>query len=192
MKLILLRHEERSFDIGFNSNLTETGVLNSYNLILKLKNEKIDIIFASPFIRVLQTIHPYCFDTDKKVNVEYGLYEYLHNPYFLLTKWYNTINDIEDINLKNIINTNYSSVVNKDDLIVLENEINLEKRIKKFFNYLLENYENKTILIVTHKAVVNKIKDIYVEETDISSEFEMGKYIILQQINYLQHNTPLN
>jgi hypothetical protein len=37
MKLILLRHEERSFDIGFNSNLTETGVLNSYNLISKLK-----------------------------------------------------------------------------------------------------------------------------------------------------------
>ena len=70
MKIILLRHEERNFDIGFNSNLTEIGVLNSYNLVSKLIIEKIDIIFASPFIRVLQTIQPYCSSTDKKVNVE--------------------------------------------------------------------------------------------------------------------------
>jgi len=187
MKIILLRHEERNFDIGFNSNLTDNGIINSCNLSAKLKEENIDIIFASPFIRVLQTIYPYCFTYNKSVNIEYGLYEYLHNPYFLITKWYNTINDINDSDLKSIINYDYLSVVNKDDLVVLENEVNLKKRIIKFFNYLFENYNDKTILLVTHKGVINKIKDVYVEKTDMDSNFEMGEYIILQQTDYLLH-----
>jgi broad specificity phosphatase PhoE len=125
---------------------------------------------------------------NKKVNIELGLYEYLHNPYFFFTKWLNNIDDINDIDLKSIINFDYKSIVVEEELIIFENEINLYKRIKKFFDYLLENYKDKTILLVTHKGVINKIKDIYLEETDMESKFEMGEYLILQQKDYHLHN----
>jgi 2,3-bisphosphoglycerate-dependent phosphoglycerate mutase len=178
MKLILLRHEERGFDVGFYSDLTDNGIINSLLLPNKLKKLKIDTIFSSPFIRTLQTIYPYANKYNKKVNIEYGLYEYIHNPYFLLIPWYQTINDIKDNDLKNIINKKYNSIVNKDDFIILENEINLENRIIKFFNYLLKNYKNNTVLLVTHKGVINKIIDLYVKPNSLENNFEMGHYEI--------------
>ncbi len=175
MKIILLRHEERGIDVGFNSNLTEHGIINSCNILpFKLNKLNIDIIFSSPFIRTLQTIYPYSNLYNKKVNIEYGLYEYLHNPYFLLGKWYYTIDDITDIDLKSIINYNYNSVLKKSDFSVLEDQNDLEKRIKKFFDYLYNNYKNNTILLVTHKGVINKIKDMYLRKTDSDEHFDMG------------------
>jgi broad specificity phosphatase PhoE len=178
MKVILLRHEEREYSVGFFSNLTENGIINSCLLPQKLKKLNIDIIFSSPFIRTLQTIYLYSEESKKKVNIEYGLYEYLHNPYFLLDKWYYSTNDINDDALTSIIDSNYCSIVNKDDFYVLENELNLEIRIVKFFNYLKCNYEDKTILIVSHMGVINKIKDLYVKKTNLNNEFKPGHYEI--------------
>jgi broad specificity phosphatase PhoE len=175
MKVILLRHEEREINIGFNSNLTEHGIINACNYLpYKLNKLNIDIIFSSPFIRTLQTIYPYSNLYNRKVNVEYGLYEYLHNPYFLLGNWYHTIDNINDIDLKSIINYNYRSIVEKNDFSVLEDEDDLEKRVKKFFEYLKRNFYNKRVLLVTHKGVINKIKDIYLRRTDSDENFPMG------------------
>lgn len=181
MKIILLRHEKRGNDIGFHSHLTDEGFINTYLLKEYLYKLNIDYIFSSPFIRTLETIYPYCNKYNKKVNLEYSLYEYIHNPYFLLIKWYNTINDINSLDdqyLKSIINNKYISISNKEDICILENEENLERRIIKFFNYLNKNYKNKTILIVSHKGVLNKIKDIYFKKTEMDDEFEMGKFEI--------------
>lgn len=185
MKLILLRHEERYMDVGFYSNLTDDGIINSCILPKKLKKLDIDIIFTSPFIRTLQTIFPYCNKYNKKVNVEYGLYEYIHNPYFLLGEWYFTTNDIKDNDLKSIINTKYSSTVTKDDFSILETEFDLQKRIIKFFNYLNLNYNDKCVLLVTHKGVINKIKDLYIKKTDMSANFDMGHIEIYTPANKL-------
>jgi broad specificity phosphatase PhoE len=178
MKIILLRHEERENNIGFYSNLTEDGIINSCLLPQKLKKYNIDIIFSSPFIRTLQTIYLYSEKNNKKVNIDYGLCEYLHNPYFLLSKWYYSINELNDKSLVSIINTNYKSIVNKDDFIILENEISLEKRLIKFFDYLKCNYNNQTVLLVSHMGVINKIKDLYIKKTDLSDQFRMGYYEI--------------
>lgn len=175
MKIILLRHEERGYDVGFYSNLTDNGIIQSCKLPYKLKTN-IDVIFSSPFLRTLQTIYPYSINKIKKINIEYGLYEYIHNPYFLLNQWYYTTNDIADNSLKSIINNNYLSIVNKDDFFILENESNLEKRLIKFFDYLKSNYNDKTVLIVSHKGVINKIKDLYITKTDMSSRFDMGQF----------------
>ena len=174
MKLILLRHEERGIDVGFNSQLTDNGIINSCLLPDLLNDFKIDVIFSSPFIRTLQTIYPYAKKYNKKINVDYGLYEYIHNMYFIINQWYYTINDIKDQDLKSIINNDYKSVVNKDDFKILENEISLEQRIIKFFNYINTNYNDKTVLIVSHKGIINKIKDLYIKKTDMDDEFEMG------------------
>lgn len=179
MKIILLRHEERYFDIGFFSSLTDNGIIRANtSLITELSYIKIDCIFSSPFLRTLQTIYPYSKKKNKKVKIEYGLYEYIHNPYFLLFQWYHTTNDIEDVDLKSIINKNYKSIVNKDDFSILENENNLEKRIKKFFDYLLKDYKNKTVLLVTHKGVINKIKDMYIKKTDMDEDFDTGMLLV--------------
>jgi 2,3-bisphosphoglycerate-dependent phosphoglycerate mutase len=176
MKLILLRHEERSSDIGFFSELTEKGIIMSNILPNKLKQFNIDAVFSSPFIRTLQTIYPYSKKNNKKINIEYGLYEYLHNPYFFLSNWYYTINDINDKDLNSIINYNYNSIIKLEDFLVLEDDINLQNRIIIFFNYLNSNYSNKTVLLVTHKGVINKIKNIYIRQTNMDEEFEMGHF----------------
>jgi broad specificity phosphatase PhoE len=180
MKLILLRHERRSIDLGFFSELTEEGIKQSILLENKLKNYDIDVIFSSPFIRTLQTIYPYASKYKKKVNIEYGLYEYLHNPYFMIFPWYYTYDDIEDIDLKKIINKKYNSKINLSKFIVLEDETHLEMRIKKFFDYLKKKYKNKTVLIVSHMGVINKIKDIYIKKTNMNDLFEMGKFEIYE------------
>ena len=83
------------------------------------------------------------------------------------------------MNLKSIINNKYKSVVKKDDFLILEDENDLEKRIKKFFNYLLNNYNNKTVLLVTHKGVINKIKDLYLTKTDSNEEYPTGTIEII-------------
>ena len=57
MKLILLRHEKRENYPGFFSNLVENGFKDSIKLIKKLDKLNIDIIYCSPLVRTLQTIH---------------------------------------------------------------------------------------------------------------------------------------
>ena len=180
MRLILLRHEERYSDMGFYSNLTDNGIINSLELPKKLKPYKINHIYSSPFIRTLQTIYPYCDKYRKKVNIDYGLYEYIHNPYFLLVQWYYEIKDIEDSDLLSIINNKYKSVIDKSDFSILETEEDLEKRIRKFMDNLIEKHRDETVLIVTHMGVINKIRDVYVKKTNMNELFKMGHFEVYE------------
>jgi broad specificity phosphatase PhoE len=173
MKLILLRHEERGIDIGFYSNLTENGINNACtSLPNKLKSLNIDFIFSSPFMRTIETIYPFAYSNNISINIEYALYEYIHNPYFLLSEWYYTIDDIKDF--KDMINMNYNSIINKNNFSILEDEISLSKRIIPFINYLKENFNDKTILLVSHKGVINKIIDLYVKKNSLENNIQMG------------------
>ena len=62
---------------------------------------------------------------------------------------------------------------------MLEDEVSLEGRVKIFFNYLKnkKNLENKTILIVSHKGVINMIKKI--NNIKINGDFPKGHYEII-------------
>ena len=61
MKILFLRHEIRNLrDPTFYSPLLKKGLNNAVQLVSILKRHKIDLIFSSPFKRVLQTIEPYC------------------------------------------------------------------------------------------------------------------------------------
>jgi broad specificity phosphatase PhoE len=176
MRVILLRHEERGVDVGFFSELTTDGFINSMELPKKLINYNIDFIFSSPFVRTLETSFFISLNRNIPVNVEYALHEYLHSPYFLFHQWYYPIDEIKNKRLTSIVNRNYKSIITKDYLKVLEDEKNLERRIIPFFDYLLNNYPSKTILIISHKGVINKIKDLYVKKTDMDDEFPMGHF----------------
>jgi broad specificity phosphatase PhoE len=208
MRLILLRHEERNInDVSFYSQLTYNGLYKLSNLTRNLEKYNIDIIYSSPFKRTIQTINIYCKNNNKKVNLEYGLYEYIHNSYFTNDNWYIDINKASYFYLNDIINFNYRSIINKNEFIIPENEISLSYRINKFMTSLLlnnNNYNiinnNKTILLVSHKGIINKIKDIYIKKTEMNDEFPMGYYevydIDLKNIknlhkDYHQHNIHL-
>ena len=129
-------------------------------------------------MRTLQTIYPYAIYSRKKVNVEYGLSEYRHNPYFLIENQIYDISDIKDDKLLSIINDKYESEFKTEDYdyILLEFKYHLEERVKKFFNQLIRNKKNKNkcILIVSHKGVMNAIKEIYFNNGS-HSEFHTGK-----------------
>lgn len=185
MKLILLRHEKRENYPGFFSNLVEDGFKDSIKLIKKLDKLNIDIIYCSPLVRTLQTIHPYCKKNNIKVNLEYALYEYKHNPYFLLEKEMYGVKDIKNKDLTSINNKKYKPKFKKSDFNYnfLESENDLENRLNIFLHFIQNNkkLKNKTVLFVSHKGVINKIKQILNFNITMDDEFPKGHFEI---INY--------
>lgn len=185
MKLILLRHEKRENYPGFFSNLVEDGFKDSIKLVKKLDKLNIDIIYCSPLVRTLQTIHPYCKKNNIKVNLEYALYEYKHNPYFLLEQEMYGVKDIKNKDLTSIINKKCKPKFKKSDFNYnfLESENDLENRLNIFLHFIQNNkkLKNKTVLFVSHKGVINKIKQILNFDITMDDEFPKGHFEI---INY--------
>tara|TARA_A100001015_G_C15023320_1_gene729153 strand:- start:1973 stop:2530 length:558 start_codon:yes stop_codon:yes gene_type:complete len=180
MKLILLRHEDRENYPGFLSNITREGFNNTIKLENKLKKLKIDIIYSSPFIRTLQTIYWYCIKNNKKVNMEFSISEYRHNIYFLFENIIYDLNLIPN-ELNKIINDDYKSFLKNDNLSLLENNTSLKKRVNKFIQKLIKNKDlkNKNILIVSHKAVLNMIKQQFINKNvEIKDDFNRGTFEI--------------
>jgi broad specificity phosphatase PhoE len=66
MKIIALRHGLRFDSALYFTPLTAEGLVQADNLVEILKDEKIDIIYCSPFLRTLQTIYPFCIENKKK------------------------------------------------------------------------------------------------------------------------------
>tara|TARA_Y100000991_G_scaffold100267_1_gene75665 strand:- start:1048 stop:1704 length:657 start_codon:yes stop_codon:yes gene_type:complete len=188
MKIILLRHEERNLeDPRFYTPLTEKGRIQAIKLSEELSNIDIDLIFSSPFERTIQTILPYCIKSGKKINLENSLYEFPNNPIFIDNELYDkeSVNSAYEI----IINEGYNSILKKEELtfadkniiIDIEDQENLENRAEFFLNYLLKNYRenDETILIVSHEGVLKKIeKKIFecLNKEHKYEQFNMGEY----------------
>lgn len=160
MKIFILRHEDRTQDATFFSPLTSTGLERSELLVDILKKYKINKIYSSPFIRTLQTIHPYCLNCDLKINLEYSLSEIQH-PLIIPEKSYQVRLPTYMANNFNY-NEKYKSLLDPLDHVYPEDEVNVSKRVRKFLNTLLNNKitRNDNILIVTHQVVCNEILKI--------------------------------
>ena len=174
MKIYLLRHEKRYDNHNFDTDLTQDGFNNAEKLKLELDKLNIDEIYVSPYKRVIQTIEPYLNlsnnrSSPKFINLEYGIYESLHND-----KDFKNIRGLND-NLYGLkyFNKDYTSLIDKDDLKIGETYVNIRERANKFINYLLQNNNNKNILVVCHLSVINAILN-----RDERAEFEMGKLIL--------------
>lgn len=181
MKLILLRHDERDLSNPlFFTPLTDNGMRHRYDLVEPLKKQNIDVIYASPYLRTMETIYPTAKELGKKVNVEYGIGEYIHNPKFDTTNWYHEVEELYGKHpyLRDIVNMEYRSKVRKSDFHILENENDVEKRIGKFMNEMMKEHKNDTVLLVTHGGIINKIKDMYVTRTKMNADFPMGHFEI--------------
>lgn len=172
MRLILLRHEDRYDDFTLLTSLTPDGIRRSTQLSSSLSNLKIDRIYASPFIRTLQTIQPTSICINKPIYVHSDIMEYMHegvvdpNQYYQMDQEkYNTLIRSE-FNL-NSIQTSWPS--NR------ESEIDLMKRVRRFTNHLLTLNIN-TVLIVTHMSVANAIRKLNDPSISLEEMFEMGKF----------------
>lgn len=172
MKLYILRHEERNKDNPlFFSELTELGLNNSIYLIKKLLELDIDIIYASPFLRVVQTIYPYCIQTNTIINIDNSLYESMDNELFNNINKNNTWKQLPS-KYKQIINHNYKPIYN--DVKLYETFDDVCKRVLPFINKL--KLLNKNALIITHKTVCNAILNIFDNTIKDDSSFEMGEF----------------
>jgi broad specificity phosphatase PhoE len=160
MKIYILRHEDRTMDASFFAPLTKEGLEKSVKLIKILKNQDINKIYSSPFIRTLQTIYPYSKDTNKKINLEYSLSEIQH-PHIIPSKSYQ-VSLPEYIAESFNYNPKYISIFNPINHTYPEDEKSVEKRIKNFISRLLNDHINSeyNIILVTHQIVCNLILKI--------------------------------
>jgi len=160
MKIFILRHEDRTQDATFFSPLTKIGLENSIKLIPVLQNLHINYVYSSPYIRTLQTVYPYLKDTNTRVKLEYALSEINHED--LIPKWSHATRLPEYMNEDFLVDTNYKTSMEPEDIIFPEKEIDVQKRVKIFLKNIISNYSNtdNTILIVSHQVVCNIILKI--------------------------------
>jgi broad specificity phosphatase PhoE len=183
MKIIALRHGFRFDSALYFTPLTATGLEQADNLVEILKDEKIDTIYCSPFLRTLQTIYPYCIENNKKVNIENTFYECLISSEF---NYYNYRHYPKELNntyphLSSIINQNYNSELFVSNISYMETHEKVRNRVFPFIHNLCQTYKNtdKVFLIVTHATIVNAIKKYFDKSVHYRSNVEEAKpYII--------------
>ena len=181
MKLIILRHEEIPNCSLFYTSLTEKGKKNAEKL-KDILPENIDLIYSSSFLRVLETIYPYCKKYNKKANIENAFYEYCQSPDFNMENyrhWKTNYKKIRNFKyLTHIINYKYKSKVFVSNIHFPEKELDIKNRVFPFIYNLCKKYKNtnKTILIVTHMSICNFIKKVFNKNIKIDSNFPMGSF----------------
>ena len=163
MTLYLLRHEKRYSDPTYFTSLTDEGISNSKTLIEKIKDVRPDIIFSSPFLRCVQTAYPYVSEANKKINIEYSLYEFLEDHAFTQENYAHTHSELYEAHPEfiSIINEQYCSHIQMTDIHYPERAFEqLNNRLLPFINYLFKTYHDTsiTILIVAHQSIVSSIR----------------------------------
>ena len=176
MKLILIRHgltEDAIRGIGQRSisKLSRKGVLQSKKLAKRLKKEKIDLIFSSDYKRAIQTakeigkFHKAKIIKKKELR-EFSIHKFQGKPY-----------DEFDFDYDKLLR-HYFIKPNKKTPRG-ESFNSFKKRTRRFYNYLHNEYHDKTIVVVTHGHVITLILSILLKKPKSFLKTE-------------QHNTGLN
>lgn len=156
MKIYIIRHEERYQCPKFYTQLTPRGLKNAELLKSILDKENINLIFSSPFPRVLQTIQPYCDlkNMNKTVQIDYSLYETMYDPCFTNDEYPITLNK-EDKEYY-LINPNYKSTIPVTNITCPESDKDVKLRITQFVTKLIEKYKNTdtNILVASHAGTL--------------------------------------
>ena len=185
MKIYALRHEKRNKSPTFDTDLTQDGFNNANELCDVLESLNIDEIYCSPFKRIIQTIEPYLKKFNKKVNIEYSLYEYINSNEF-------SESDIRGINSGmygyEYFNLDYESFLKHNEIVYPEGKERLNNRMFNFEKLLIDSSVNKNILIVSHMLPLNTLlKDRYENkypQGGISLIFEDDKKVF-NKVNFV-------
>lgn len=178
MIIYLLRHEERyPSNPLFFSKLTENGLKRANNLVNYLDTLNIDSIYCSPFLRVIQTIYPYCIKYDKFVNIDNSLYESMDSELFNESNSTHTWLDLP-VEYKTIINKEYKSTIETVKLHEIFEKVCI--RVKSLLEKLKSHQSSKSILIVTHLTVCNAILNNIDPSILDTNYIEMGQIVKIE------------
>jgi broad specificity phosphatase PhoE len=164
MTLYLQRHQIREDGLGADIKLTKDGLKNAKTITLKkLVDEKIDIIYSSPFLRTLQTVSPYAKKTEKVIKIENGFIDILLKKHFKKgDKLYADSKMRNNHNIYKIKQEN--SIVSTEDMgkRINEDKDDLNERIEYimplFMKKIKKYIENgKNVVIVSHCGVILEI-----------------------------------
>jgi broad specificity phosphatase PhoE len=132
----------------YDPPLSEDGIIQAKQLAERLKYEKISHIFASPFLRTIQTAHQIAETLNLDIKLESGLGEW-HNR-----EWMSEHPQIHPRELLELdyprINWNYSSYIIAN---YPETETTMMSRIGATIKHLITNY-SEDILLVGHSVSV--------------------------------------
>lgn len=180
MRLYILRHEQRPIDCSFFVPLSYTGLKNAVSLSIILEKHNINFIISSPFIRTLQTIHPYAKTKNIPINVEYALSE-IHHPDIIAKNAVGTI--LPEYIAKHFnCNNKYKSILKYNNIQYPEDLTLLANRVIPFFQYIFKLYyhTNKNIVLVTHQSICQTIlKCINVNANDLLASYPKGKLCLI-------------
>ncbi len=138
MKLIIVRHGETEGNKagileGSEGKLSKEGLKQINKLALRLKNEKIEIIFSSPYPRAKKTALVIAkYHKEIKINFIDELKEMYHGSYSG-----KKTNEVDWENMPSDV----------------ESRKNLYKRAKKLLSQVYKKYKDKTVLLVGHNAI---------------------------------------
>ncbi|MCK4730379.1 MAG: histidine phosphatase family protein [Candidatus Aenigmarchaeota archaeon] len=152
MRLLIVRHGETEYNTKkifqgiINEKLNQNGIDQANKLSVRLKDEKIDLIFSSTLDRAKKTAEI----INKYHNLEIQFKDELKEKNF---------GDLQGKPWKKLIEIVKKSGVefHKYKPRNGESGVEAQKRIINFLNKILEKYPEKTVLFVTHGAVIMEL-----------------------------------
>ena len=135
----------------YNPPLDSKGLMQAEETAERLKNEKIDHIFVSPFIRTLQTASAIAEKKGMKFNVETGFSEWLKDSEF---SYMPDLYSIEYLSKKfPLINQDYKSMSSTS---YPETRDDLDGRTEDALEKIFDKYDG-SILVISHGSPIKSI-----------------------------------
>ena len=177
MPVYILRHEERHPQNPlFESSLTAQGMCNAVRLVGALQALHIDTIYASPFLRVMQTIYPYCKAMEQKACIDHSLYECMDN---LLFTEYNRSFTWCDLppRYHQIVHKQYSPMYTHVQLYETFEQVC--ERVRPFVEVLKQKYTDSphSVLLATHLTTANAIRHVIDATASCNDVLAMGSIV---------------
>lgn len=133
---------------GWNqAELSKKGIEQSIALREQINFDEIDLVISSDLKRAQDSAN-YVFENKKEIFYDSRIRECNYG----------------DLNGKSSVLVKYEDHIN-NPFPNGESLLDVEKRVRDFCDYLLENYDNKTIAIVAHKAPQLAIEVITMNKT---------------------------
>lgn len=181
--IYLVRHGQTDWNVeGRNQGrtdieLNETGIKQAEETAKKLEGKKFDKVFSSPLKRAYKTAQIIC---DDHIVLDERLIERCNGD------------------LEGKLRSEYKDLVNFAD--PNENRYGIEplpvfrKRITDFFDFILQTYPGKDILVVTHAGISIYAKCYFEGEPKDGdySNYKLKNCQVLQYENDLEHNKFYN
>ncbi|BAQ63760.1 histidine phosphatase family protein [Geminocystis sp. NIES-3709] len=150
----------------YDPPLSEEGKIQAQNLGINLKNEVIDHLIVSPFLRTIQTAHIIADIINLPLKLEPGLGEW-HNPHWMTEK--PLTHPPEELRLfYPRIDWNYRSTITP---IYPETEAMVLERMKETAQILIRKFSGNLLLIGHSISVIGITKALVGEKKEIKPDF---------------------